>query len=151
MLHWRPTGRHERHTPATSDVEKKDWTLPDVIAIGLSLSERACCFLTNATFRRLYLATCTLGGQWVSVLTRNSNTKIAAEPHDLGCHVMPWSCCSVFHSATMNGPKYVELLETTLKLHMHVPGWNGLGIVQISIQSRTCVLLWRIRWHTNNR
>ena len=45
--------------------------LPDVIAVGLSLSGRKCYFLTNASCSNLHLATCRLGGHWVSVLTRN--------------------------------------------------------------------------------
>ena len=49
---------------------KRYLTLPDVIAIGLSLSGRKCCFL-NAPCSSLYLTTCTLGDYWVSVLTRH--------------------------------------------------------------------------------
>ena len=56
-----PTGRHDSHI-WLQWWRKKDGTLPDVIAIGLSL---------NAQCSSLYIAACTLGGHWVRVLTRN--------------------------------------------------------------------------------
>ena len=57
-----------------------------------------CCFLTNAPYSSLYLATCTLGGHWVRVPTRNMlypqwNTRRAK------WFGVPWRYWSVFHSA----------------------------------------------------
>ena len=70
--------------PDTSDEEKETGCLPDVIAIGLSLSGRKCCFQTNAPCSNLYLATCTLSGHWVSVLTKICcrHNERPAEPND---------------------------------------------------------------------
>ena len=84
--------------------------MPDVIAIGLSLSGRKCCFLTNAPCSSLYLATCTLGGRFDKkyvVATMKS------------CHDAAGLYFISPHTA-MNGSKYTELLKEKLKLHVLV-------------------------------
>ena len=60
-----------------------------------------CKKVPNTPCNKVYLATSTLYGHWVKVLTRNvcSHNETPAEPNDLGCYVVPWCCWSVVHSA----------------------------------------------------
>lgn len=56
----RKPARKPRLTPV---MKKRDWTLPDDIATGLSRSGRKCCSQMNRPCNSLYLARGTLGGQ----------------------------------------------------------------------------------------
>ena len=93
--------RPARKRYLTRVMTKRDWTLTDFIVIGLSLSGTKCCFMMNAPCNNLYLAACTLDGNWIKFWqeTCYSHNEIPTEPNDLECHVVPWQCWSVFNSA----------------------------------------------------
>ena len=82
-------------------------------------------YLTLVGWKKvLFSEECTLSGHWLSILAKHiccSHNEIPAEPNDLRCHVVPWRCWSVFHSAQHHheGTQIVELLKEKLKLHVH--------------------------------
>ena len=81
ILDWSLTGQHESHTWHQWWI-KRDWSLLDVVAIGLSLSE----------CNSFYLGTCTLGHCEIC----SSHKYAPAEPNKLRCQVVSLVVCISF-------------------------------------------------------